>query len=231
MKFLGLVLSLFALTSVPAMAADAPSDVKFTLPALPYDYAALAPVIGEETMRTHHTKHHQAYVDKLNDEVAKTAALKGKSLEDILAHVSDYNDAVRNNAGGHWNHSFFWTLMAPEGKRGEISPELKTALERDFGSVDAFKVAFEKAGTSRFGSGWAWLVLNKQGKLEITSTANQDNPLMNDAKVKGQPILANDVWEHAYYLDYKNKRGDYLSKWWDVVNWGQVSRNYAGSIR
>lgn len=229
MKLLNLALGLIALSAIPALAADAAKP--FELPALPYAYNALEPVISETTMQTHHTKHHQAYVDKLNEEVAKTDSLKGKSLEDIVTHISKYNDTVRNNAGGHWNHSFFWTLMAAEGNRGEISPELKSALEKNFGSVDAFKTAFDKAGTSRFGSGWVWLIVKKDGKLEITSTANQDNPLMDNASVKGTPILGNDVWEHAYYLDYKNKRADYLNKWWDVVNWTKISTNYTEAIK
>ena len=220
-----LLASLLALLAFPAHAADA----EFKLAPLPYGYGDLAPVIDAKTMETHYTKHHQAYVDKLNAEVKKDPALQGKSLEDIISHVSAFNQAVRNNAGGHWNHSFFWSLMAPENSGGEPSPALKTAIEKSFGSLDKFKDAFEKAGTDRFGSGWVWLVVAQDGKLAITSTPNQDNPLMDDAPLKGNPILANDVWEHAYYLTYQNKRADYLKKWWQVVNWDQASKNYEAS--
>ncbi len=212
----------------PALAADTAKSAEgvYTLPKLPYSYNALTPVIDAKTMEIHLTKHHQAYVDKLNAEVAKDKALSGKSLEDILAKVSQYNATVRNNAGGHWNHSFFWQIMAPEDKTGTPSPALEKAITESFGSLDQFKTAFEKAGVDRFGSGWVWLIVNKDGKLEITSTSNQDNPLMNDAPVKGTPVLANDVWEHAYYLTYQNKRADYLKSWWSVVNWTKVSENY-----
>lgn len=233
MRFLTLTIWFLALSAMPALAgaSQQAQTEKFTLPALPYAYSAVAPAISADTMETHHSKHHQAYVDNLNKEVEKTPSLQGKTLEDILTHISAQNDAVRNNAGGHWNHSFFWPLMAPEGQRGEISPEFKTALEQKFGSVESFKEEFQKAGAARFGSGWVWLIVNKDGTLEITSTANQDNPLMDNAVVKGKPVLGNDVWEHAYYLDYKNKRGDYLGKWWDVLNWKQASDNYAAAIR
>lgn len=217
------VLMLTAMT--PARADDA-----FTLPALPYDYEALSPVIGGETMQTHHAKHHQAYVDNLNKAVVAAPALQGQTLEAILGSVSQYGTAVRNNAGGHWNHSFFWPLMAPEGQRGEISGDLKAALEEAFGSVEAFQMAFDKAGAGLFGSGWVWLVLTEAGELVITSTPNQDNPLMDDVDVRGMPILGNDVWEHAYYLDYQNRRADYLSSWWDVVNWGQASAHYEAAV-
>lgn len=197
----------------------------FTLPELPYSSGALEKVIDKKTMEIHHGKHHKAYVDNLNKEVAGNSALKGKTLEEIMGAVSKYPPAVRNNAGGHWNHSFFWTIMTPE--RTEVSPELASAINEAFGSMDEFKKKFEEAGAKQFGSGWAWLIVNKAGKLEITSTPNQDNPLMDDAKVKGAPILGNDVWEHAYYLRYQNMRGDYLKAWWDIVNWNRVSELYA----
>ncbi len=212
----------FLLFPAVASAADAP----FKVAELPYAYSALTPVIDAKTMETHVTKHHQAYVDKLNGEVAKTPELQGKSLEEIVGNVSAYNQTVRNNAGGHWNHSFFWNIMTPAAKSGEPSEKLAAALTKSFGSVEGFKTAFEKAGTDRFGSGWVWLIVGKDGKLEVTSTPNQDNPLMDDAPVKGTPILANDVWEHAYYLTYQNKRADYLKQWWKVVNWAEVSKNY-----
>lgn len=214
---------------LPAHAADVKPT--FTLPTLGYAYNALEPAIDARTMETHHGKHHQAYVDKLNAEVAKTPELQGKSLEAIITNISAYNDTVRNNAGGHWNHSFFWQSMTPVKQSGQPSAALKKAIEESFGSVDAFKTAFEKAGTDRFGSGWVWLIVNKEGKLQITSTPNQDNPLMDKAEVKGTPVLGNDVWEHAYYLQYQNKRGDYLKGWWSVVNWAQVSKLYEATVK
>ncbi len=201
----------------------------FTVAALPYAFNALEPAIDAKTMEIHHDKHHQAYVDNLNKEVAATPALKDATLEDIIANVSKYSPAVRNNAGGHWNHTFFWNIMAPRDKAGVPSEALTQAIVSAFGSMDEFKAAFEKAGTSRFGSGWVWLVV-RDGKLEITSTPYQDNPLMDDAPVKGTPILGNDVWEHAYYLKYQNKRADYLKSWWSVVNWAQASQNYAAAM-
>lgn len=230
MKLLALALGALALGVSPSYAQETAAQA-FSLPALPYEYSALAPAIGADTMETHHSKHHQAYIDNLNKAVEADTALQGKSLEELLAGVSGHSAAVRNNAGGHWNHSFFWQLLAPASQGGEISPELKSAIDAKFGSVDAFKEEFNKAGLGRFGSGWAWLVVTPDGNLEVTSTANQDNPLMDIAEVKGTPILGNDVWEHAYYLDYKNKRGDYLSKWWDIVNWKQASDNYAAAVK
>lgn len=203
----------------------------FTLPALGYAYDALEPAIDAKTMEIHHTKHHQAYIDNLNKEVAAEKSLAGKSLEDIVAHVSKYNTATRNNAGGHWNHSLFWSIMSPAAETGKQSPELQKAITDAFGSQQEFETAFEKAGTSRFGSGWAWLIVGKDGKLQITSTANQDNPLMDVAEVKGTPILGNDLWEHAYYLSYQNKRADYLKSWWKVVNWTKVSDLYAAASK
>ena len=227
MKKLILTLSLLVLGSAGAYAtADKPSG-PFTLPKLGYEYSALAPVIDAKTMETHLTKHHQAYIDKLNAEVATDKKLNGKSLEDIVANISDYNTTVRNNAGGHWNHSFFWKIMGPASQSAEPSPELKAAIDKKFGSMDEFKSQFEKAGADRFGSGWVWLIKNASGDLEIVSTPNQDNPLMDVAEKKGTPVLGNDVWEHAYYLTYQNKRADYLKNWWKVVNWKQASDNYA----
>ncbi|PZP55270.1 MAG: superoxide dismutase [Micavibrio aeruginosavorus] len=215
------------MSSVPSLATEAKPVGPFTLPKLGYSYSALEPVIDAKTMELHLTKHHQAYIDKLNAEVAKTSGLKGRTIEQIIGNVSNYSPAVRNNAGGHWNHSFFWKLMGPAKDSGEPSPELKAAIEKKFTSIDNFKVEFEKAGAGQFGSGWVWLIKNASGDLEITSTPNQDNPLMDDAKVKGTPLLGNDVWEHAYYLKYQNKRPDYLKNWWKIVNWKQVSENFA----
>lgn len=195
----------------------------FALDPLPYAHDALAPVIDRETMELHHGRHHKAYVDNLNKAVAADPALAGLSLEDLLARVSTLSKAVRDNGGGHWNHRLFWTLMAPEGQGGTPSPALLAAIEGQWGSLDAFRQAFQQAGLAQFGSGWAWLILKDDGKLAITATPNQDNPLMDLAPVKGRPILANDVWEHAYYLGYRNRRGDYLSNWWKVVNWNRAN--------
>ena len=216
--------------AAPAAAANA-REQAFSLPRLPYAFNALEPVIDAATMETHYSKHHQAYVDKLNAEVAKSKALQGKTLEEILAVVSNNVDNVRNNAGGHWNHSFYWKIMAPKGKTGEPSKALKDAIDQKFGSMEKFEAAFEKAGTERFGSGWVWLLVNRDGELEITSTPNQDNPLMDIADVKGTPIIGNDLWEHAYYLKYRNKRADYLKKWWQVVNWTQASKNFENATK
>lgn len=224
------------LSAVPVLAgvtpaAFAPAKVSapasaFSLPDLPYAYEALEPAIDAETMRIHHGRHHKAYVDNLNAAVAADPALAGVSIGDLMGRVSTLPVAIRNNGGGHWNHSLFWTLMAPVGQGGEPSAELSAAITRDFGSMDAFKTAFNRAATTRFGSGWAWLIV-RDGRLQITSTANQDNPLMDVAEVRGAPILAVDVWEHAYYLRYQNKRADYLNAWWTVVNWNMVNRLFA----
>lgn len=213
----------------PALAESPPKPTgPFTLPNLPYATGALSAAIDKQTMEIHHGKHHLAYIDNLNKEVKAASALQGKSLEDIIANVSKYSMPVRNNAGGHWNHSFFWGIMSAQPSAP--SAELTNAINASFGSLDAMKAKFEEAGTKQFGSGWAWLIV-KDGKLEITSTPNQDNPLMNDAKVKGTPILGNDVWEHAYYLRYQNKRGDYLKNWWKIVNWAKVSQLYADAAK
>jgi len=196
----------------------------FTLPDLPYSYDALEPTIDQQTMTLHHSKHHQAYVDKLNEGVSENAELEGKSLDEIIAGISRYSKKVRNNGGGHWNHSFFWETMKSGG--GAPSGTLSDAIDEAFGSFDDFKTKFNEAGVGQFGSGWAWLIVGKDGKLAITSTPNQDNPLMDDAPVKGTPILGNDVWEHAYYLKYNNRRPDYLKAWWDVVDWDKVAERY-----
>lgn len=205
------------------------SAQNFSLAPLPYAYDALAPVIDEQTMRIHHGRHHQAYVDNLNKAVAASPALAGLSLEALLTEVSKAGDAVRNNGGGHWNHTFFWQSMTRPGQGGSPAPDLLAAINRDFGSIDQFKAAFRAAGLARFGSGWAWLIVTPDGKLKITSTPNQDNPLMDIVADRGQPILGNDVWEHAYYLQYQNRRGDYLDAWWQLVDWTVISRRYADS--
>ena len=205
------------------------------LPALPYPKEALEPHIDALTMEIHHDRHHKAYVDNLNKAIAGNAALEAKTLESILKDLSFVPDAirtaVRNNGGGHYNHSMFWKLMTP-APGGAISGDLATAINGTFGSQDDFKTKFEAAGMGRFGSGWAWLVVNGT-KLEIVSTANQDNPIMGKsvAGCEGVPLLGVDVWEHAYYLKYQNKRADYLKAFWNVVNWAQVANNFAAATR
>jgi Fe-Mn family superoxide dismutase len=192
----------------------------FTLPALPYGYDALEPHIDQLTMQIHHDKHHQAYVDNLNKAIAGTEN-ENKSLEELIKNAGQLSAAIRNNGGGHWNHSFFWEILTPNGG-GKPEGKLASAIDEAFGSLDAMKEKFNAAGAGRFGSGWAWLIAN-DGKLSITSTPNQDNPLMDVAEAKGTPILGADVWEHAYYLKYQNKRGDYLKAFWEVVNWKKAA--------
>jgi Fe-Mn family superoxide dismutase len=219
----------FAQAAAPAAAAQTPAPAAFTLAPLPYAADALEPVIDAETMRVHHGKHHQAYVDNLNKAVAADPALAGMGIEQLVARAGTLPTGVRNNAGGHWNHTFFWETMAPVDRVGALSGELEKAIADQFGSVERFKAAFKTEGTGRFGSGWVWLIVGADGKLAITSTPNQDNPLMDVAEVKGTPILGNDVWEHAYYLKHQNRRGDYLDGWWQVVDWGKVSERYAAA--
>ncbi|MCB0564863.1 MAG: superoxide dismutase [Phaeodactylibacter sp.] len=198
----------------------------FTLPDLPYAYDALEPHIDARTMEIHHTKHHAGYTSKLNAAVEGTALEKMK-IEDILANISKHSTAVRNNGGGYWNHKLFWEVMSPNGG-GQPSERMNIhkAITRDFGSFDKFKEEFSNAAATRFGSGWAWLCVDKKDKLFVTSTANQDNPLMDIADKKGTPILGLDVWEHAYYLNYQNRRPDYIGAFWNVINWEQVTKNY-----
>ena len=195
----------------------------FTLPALPYAHEALEPHIDATTMKIHHGKHHQAYVDNLNKAIAGTEH-ENKSLEELVKNAGSISPAVRNNSGGHWNHSFFWESMTPNAG-GSPSGKLGEAINSAFGSFDAFKEKFANAGMTRFGSGWAWLIV-KDGKLEVSSTPNQDNPLMEVAEVKGTPMLGCDVWEHAYYLHYQNRRADYLAAFWNVVNWDKVAERF-----
>lgn len=204
-----------------------------TLPALGYALDALEPHIDAKTMEIHHGKHHNAYVTNLNAALAGKADLEAKSIEDLIADLSavpeDIRGAVRNNGGGHINHSFFWKAIAPGGAKAP-SGELAAAIDKAFGSFDAFKEAFAKAGATRFGSGWAWLVKNADGTLSVGSTANQDTPLMGKAVagIEGTPVLGLDVWEHAYYLNYQNRRPDYIAAFWNVVNWDVASANFAG---
>jgi Fe-Mn family superoxide dismutase len=195
----------------------------FTLPALPYAHDALEPHIDKQTMEIHHGKHHNAYVTNLNNAVAGSDTEK-LSIEAICQNISKYPPAVRNNGGGHYNHSLFWTIMGPKAG-GEPAGELAAAINSVFGNFADFKTQFGNAGITRFGSGWAWLIV-KDGKLAICSTPNQDNPLMDIAEVKGKPILGLDVWEHAYYLKYQNRRPDYIAAFWNVVNWNQVAENF-----
>ena len=197
-----------------------------TLPALPYAHDALEPHIDTLTMQIHHGKHHQAYVDNLNKAIAGTPN-ENKSLEELVKNAGAISAPVRNNGGGHWNHTFFWESLAPNAG-GAPSGALGDAINSAFGSLDEFKTKFAAAGVGRFGSGWAWLIV-KDGKLEISSTPNQDNPLMDVAEVKGTPILGVDVWEHAYYLKYQNKRPDYLAAIWNVINWNKVAERFAAA--
>jgi Fe-Mn family superoxide dismutase len=198
----------------------------FELPALGYAFDALEPHIDARTMEIHHGKHHAGYTAKLNDAVAGTD-LEGKSIEELLANHVD-NGAIRNNGGGYYNHNLFWTVMSPNGG-GEPSGDLAAAIEADLGGMARFREAFAAAAATRFGSGWAWLCVGKDGKLEVCSTANQDNPLMPGMGCEGTPILGLDVWEHAYYLNYQNRRPDYIAAFFSVINWDEVARRYAAA--
>lgn len=200
----------------------------FSLPPLPYAPEALEPAIDARTMEIHHDRHHAGYVAKLNAALAERPELAALSLEELLGRVRRLPGAVRNNAGGHWNHSQFWTAMAPAGEGGQPSEPLLSAINASFGSQEALREQFEAVAAARFGSGWAWLILKPGGDLAITSTANQDNPLMNLGGIeRGTPLLGLDVWEHAYYLSYQNRRPDYIGNWWPLVNWRELSRRYA----
>jgi superoxide dismutase, Fe-Mn family len=201
------------------------------LPALTYSNEALEPHIDAKTMKIHHTKHHQGYVDKLNAAISGTE-LENKTLEDILKSISAYPAAVRNNGGGHYNHSLFWSVIGPGGNGSpEENGELLGAINKAFGSFDAFKETFAGAAATRFGSGWAWVIVNADGGLEVTSTPNQDNPLMDVADVQGMPILGLDMWEHAYYLHYQNLRPDYIKAFWNVVNWEAVEERFENILK
>jgi Fe-Mn family superoxide dismutase len=195
----------------------------FTLPPLPYAFNALEPHIDAQTMQIHHDKHHQAYVDNLNKAIAGTEH-ENKSLEDLVASAGKISPAVRNNGGGHWNHSFFWEILGPNAG-GQPTGKVADAINQAFGSLDGLKEKVNAAGATRFGSGWAWLLV-KDGKLEVSSTPNQDNPLMDVAEVKGTPILGIDVWEHAYYLKYQNRRPEYLTNIWNAINWNKVAEHF-----
>ena len=198
----------------------------FELPSLPYAFNALEPHFDARTMEIHHGKHHNAYVTNLNNAIAGTD-LEGKSLEELMK-VAGSNTAVRNNGGGHWNHSMFWQILSPTGG-GAPSGELAAAIDAKFGSFDAFKETFNKAAATRFGSGWAWLCVDAKKELCVCSSPNQDNPLMDVAECPGTPIMGLDVWEHAYYLHYQNRRPDYIAAFWNVINWEEVAKRYAAA--
>ncbi len=197
----------------------------FKLPELPYAYDALEPHVDAKTMEIHHSKHHNAYTTNLNNAIAGTA-LESKTIEEILTSISTVAPVVRNNGGGFYNHCLFWDLMSPNGG-GVPTGDLAEAINTSFGSFDAFKTEFSNAGATRFGSGWAWLIVKADGKLAVSSTPNQDNPLMDVVDVKGTPILTLDVWEHAYYLKYQNRRPDYIAGFFNVINWQKVAELYA----
>ena len=195
---------------------------EFTLPPLPYAYDALEPHIDKMTMEIHHDKHHQAYITNLNKAMSEVDI--HASLEELVTKASKYSTPIRNNAGGHWNHSFFWKIMKPGGG-GAPTGKISEAITASFGTFDEFKTKFNEAAMKRFGSGWAWLTLDANGKLAVGSTPNQDNPLMDLSDFKGTPLMGIDVWEHAYYLKYQNKRADYVGAWWNLVNWEEVAGN------
>ena len=220
----GLGTQMFSSSLLKAMTTDDVGFLNepFVLPALPYEYDALEPFIDKMTMEIHHTKHHKAYIDNLNKAIAEGNI--NSSLNDLIKNASKFSPVIRNNAGGHWNHSFFWSLMTSSGG-GEPDGEIASLISETFGSFGEFKTRLEEAGIKRFGSGWAWLVVDANKKLSIGSTPNQDNPLMDVSELKGTPILGVDVWEHAYYLKYQNRRGEYLKSWWNVVNWSVVNKN------
>ena len=221
-----LLLSLAA-ACLPALAA-----AQFTLAPLPYPADALEPHIDKTTMEIHHGRHHNAYVTNLNAQAKTTPELASLSLEALQGQMSRFNTAVRNNGGGHYNHDLFWKVMAPAGQRGEPSAALAAAITAAFGSADEMKKRFDQAALTRFGSGWAWLIVTPDKKLAVTSTANQDNPLMDIAGIeRGIPVLGLDVWEHAYYLKYQNKRAEYATNWWNVVNWNEVNKRFDAAMK
>lgn len=222
-----------ALTVALAL-APAVASAQFVLPPLPYAYDALEPHIDKQTMEIHHSRHHQAFINNLNNAAKDNPDLAKIPLDQMQAQVGKLGTGIRNSGGGHYNHDFFWKVMAPADKTGKPSKELEAAIVSTFGSLDEMKKQFDRAALTRFGSGWAWLIVTADKKLAITSTANQDNPLMADVAevpMKGQPILGLDVWEHAYYLKHQNKRGDYVTAFWNVVNWNQVNAFYAAALK
>ncbi|MDF0717907.1 superoxide dismutase [Muricauda sp. 334s03] len=201
--------------------------MSYKLPELPYSYDALAPYIDARTMEIHHTKHHQGYVNKLNAALEESG-IEGTDLNSLFGKISKLSTAIRNNGGGHYNHCLFWTILAPNGS--ELSAKLSEAIDTTFGSLDDLKASFSNAAATRFGSGWAWLIVDADGNLKVTSTPNQDNPLMDTAPDQGTPILGLDVWEHAYYLNYQNKRPEYIDAFWSLVDWKEVEKRYLAAI-
>jgi len=214
----------YAISTVNNNLSIATTGAPFTLPGLPYQYNALEPFIDALTMEIHHSKHHQSYVDKLNKALLDEK-ITAVSLENLCKNASQYSPAIRNNAGGHYNHSLFWKLMQPNSSALPTGA-LATAITNTFGSFEAFKTQFTNAAKNQFGSGFTWLIFNKNSALEIGTTPNQNNPLMDISELKGSPVLAIDVWEHAYYLKYQNKRADYINAWWNVINWNEAEQNY-----
>jgi Fe-Mn family superoxide dismutase len=228
-RFLGRAL-LASLTSLLLLLPAVPAWAAFSLPPLPYAVDALEPAIDATTMTLHHDRHHGGYVANLNAQIKANPALAGLSLDELQGQISRSPEAVRNNGGGHWNHSLFWAVMAPAGQGGEPSAELLAAIQASFGSLEAMQTQFNQAAAGRFGSGWAWLIRRPDGRLAITSTPNQDNPLMDLPGIeRGTPLLGLDVWEHAYYLNYQNRRPDYIQAWWSLVNWTEVSRRFSAA--
>jgi len=218
------------LSLVLLLGGGAPAWAGFELPPLPWPSEALEPAIDATTMTIHHDRHHGGYVANLNALIESEPALGRLDLQELQGQISRFPVAVRNNGGGHWNHSQFWAVMAPAGEGGSPSPELLSAIDASFGSLEAMQSAFNQAAASRFGSGWAWLIRRTDGSLAITSTANQDNPLMDLPGIeRGTPLLGLDVWEHAYYLRYQNRRPDYIQAWWSVVNWQEVNRRFSAA--
>lgn len=224
----GSVLTALANTDTPHhRTMTSPDPVPYKQQPLPYAYAALEPAIDALTMEIHYTKHAAGYAKNLAEAVdAEKVDTSKVTLEDLLASISKYSPKMRNNAGGHYNHSLFWQLMTSSGKSTAPSAALLASIQRDFGSLDAMKSKFNDAGKGRFGSGWAWVIVKKEGKLDVISTPNQDNPLMDISDAKGQPLFGLDVWEHAYYLKYQNKRPDYITAWWSVINWDYINNRY-----
>lgn len=212
---------------VPMQAISATGTPPFALPELPYAADALEPAIDAETMRIHHGRHHRAYVDNLNGKIKDFPRLNALTLEQLQREISTFDAAVRNNGGGHYNHSLFWKMLAPPGRGDAPNAALKARIDLDFGSLQNMQKRFDNAAKSVFGSGWTWLILRDDGSLAITTTPNQDNPLMDVAAERGTPLLALDVWEHAYYLKHQNKRADYIAGWWQVVNWNEANRRFA----
>ncbi len=218
--------------TIAAICLPAVAFAQFSLAPLPYAADALEPHIDKMTMEIHHGRHHQAYVNNLNAQVKTFPELANMSLEAMQGQISKFNPAVRNNGGGHYNHDLFWKVMAPADQRGKPSAALDTAITAAFGSFDEMKKRFDAAALSRFGSGWAWVIVTADKKLVVTSTPNQDNPLMDLPEIqRGTPILALDVWEHAYYLKYQNKRGEYATNWWNVVNWNEVNKRFDAAMK